>query len=73
MSEEKIRQVVHEEGFSGGHSTGIGFSNVVKRLQLFYGFEDVLRIESEEGKGTNILLRIKREGAGTYDQASHSG
>jgi sensor histidine kinase YesM len=73
MSQEKICQVVHEEVFPEGHSTGIGFSNVVKRLQLFYGFEDVLRIESEEGKGTNILLRIKREGAYTDDQASHSG
>ncbi|MGG3915332.1 sensor histidine kinase [Rossellomorea vietnamensis] len=73
MSQEKIRQILHEEGSREGHSTGIGFSNVVKRLQLFYGFEDVLRIESEEGKGTKISLRIIREGAGTDDQASHSG
>ncbi|MCR8849414.1 histidine kinase [Rossellomorea sp. SC111] len=73
MSQEKMRHILLEGGSPESHSTGIGFSNVVKRLQLFYGFEDVLRIESEEGKGTKISLRIKREGADTDDQASHSG
>ncbi|BCB04254.1 sensor histidine kinase [Bacillus sp. KH172YL63] len=73
MPQEKIREILHEEVSREGHSTGIGFSNVVKRLQLFYGYEDVLRIQSKVGEGTNIMLRITREGAERYDQASNSG
>lgn len=73
MLREKIRQIVEEEALPEGHSTGIGFSNVVKRLRLFYGVEDVIEIESEEGKGTTITLRIKREGAENHDQVAHRG
>ncbi|MCM2605604.1 histidine kinase [Rossellomorea marisflavi] len=73
MPWEKIRQIVEEEALPEGHSTGIGFSNVVKRLRLFYGVEDVIEIESEEGKGTTITLRIKREGAENHDQIAHRG
>lgn len=43
-----------------GHSTGIGFANVVKRLQLFYGREDVVEIESAEGIGTKIILKLPK-------------
>ncbi|WP_282020081.1 sensor histidine kinase [Planomicrobium okeanokoites] len=43
-----------------GHSTGIGFANVVKRLQLFYGREDVVTIESAPGKGTKIILKLPK-------------
>lgn len=41
-----------------GHSTGIGFQNVVKRLQLFYGVEGLVTIESKEGKGTKVIIQI---------------
>ncbi|QHJ69185.1 sensor histidine kinase [Planococcus halotolerans] len=43
-----------------GHSTGIGFANVVKRLQLFYGREDVVIIESTPGRGTKIILKLPK-------------
>lgn len=39
-------------------STGIGFRNVVQRLRLFYGKEDVVDIHSEPGHGTVVLLKI---------------
>lgn len=39
-------------------STGLGTSNVFKRLKLYYGKEDIVGIESEIDKGTKILISI---------------
>ncbi|MDQ0298154.1 nitrogen fixation/metabolism regulation signal transduction histidine kinase [Salibacterium salarium] len=39
-----------------GHSTGLGLTNVIRRLQLFYQLEDVVEIESEPDGGTVIRL-----------------
>jgi sensor histidine kinase YesM len=61
MSKDKVTQILEERQVeSEGHSTGIGFSNVVKRLRLFYGFEDVILIESKEGHGTKVILKIPK-------------
>ncbi|RTR32274.1 sensor histidine kinase [Robertmurraya yapensis] len=62
MPKEKIEQILNERTVqTEGHSTGIGFSNVVKRLRLFYGYEDVLLIESTEGKGTKVIIKILKK------------
>jgi sensor histidine kinase YesM len=61
MSEDKIKQILEERLVeTEGHSTGIGFSNVVKRLRLFYGYEDVIHIESSEGRGTKVVLKLPK-------------
>lgn len=61
MPEEKIDQILNEQQVhSEGHSTGIGFSNVVKRLRLFYGYEDVITIESSRGSGTKVVIKIEK-------------
>ncbi|MDU5145647.1 MAG: histidine kinase [Paenibacillus dendritiformis] len=39
-------------------STGLGLQNVFKRLQLFYGREDIVELESEIGRGTTVRLRL---------------
>ncbi|MEB9892702.1 two-component sensor histidine kinase, partial [Bacillus cereus] len=39
-------------------STGLGLQNVFKRLQLFYGRQDIVELESEIGRGTTIRLRL---------------
>lgn len=72
MSEEKIRQILEEAPVaSEGHSTGIGFSNVVKRLRLFYGHEDVIDIKSVLDGGTKVILKIpKTRGSESYDKAA---
>ena len=44
-----------------GHTTGIGVYNVVQRLKLFFGIEDVFDIKSERNIGTTIILKIPRE------------
>jgi sensor histidine kinase YesM len=46
---------VHSEN---GKSTGIGFQNVIRRLRLFYGREDVVEIHSKPGQGTMVILHI---------------
>lgn len=43
-----------------GHSTGIGLTNVIRRLQLFYQTAHVVEIESEKGWTTVRLLLPKR-------------
>jgi sensor histidine kinase YesM len=62
MPEEKIRQILEGQQIvqTGGHSTGIGLSNVVKRMRLFYENEDVLEIQSEMGYGTKVVLNIPK-------------
>lgn len=72
MAEEKIRQILEEHAVqTEGHSTGIGISNVVKRLRLFYGLEDVIEIETgrmPDGLGgTKVILKIPKTRSITYD------
>lgn len=43
-------------------SNGVGLSNVIARLRLFFGREDIFTIESEgPGKGTKTTIRIPLE------------
>lgn len=48
-----------------GHSTGIGINNVIRRLQLFYGADDIIEVESgfdlAGHGGTRILLRLPKQ------------
>jgi sensor histidine kinase YesM len=75
MEEQKIREILEERlTETQGHSTGIGISNVVRRLRLFYGLDDVFRIESRPGQGTKVQLILpKARGVGGHDQAAHRG
>ena len=62
MLEEKRIQLLSEQSVPlEGHSTGIGFSNVIKRLRLFYGREDVIEIKSTIGSGTTVCLKIPKQ------------
>ncbi|GMK46761.1 hypothetical protein PghCCS26_38900 [Paenibacillus glycanilyticus] len=40
------------------NSMGFGTRNVIKRLRLFYNRQDVVRIESEPGRGTSVILLL---------------
>lgn len=39
-----------------GHTTGIGMSNVIHRLEIFYGINDILSIKSQVGEGTEVSI-----------------
>ncbi|MCJ8011605.1 histidine kinase [Paenibacillus sp. KQZ6P-2] len=43
---------------SGQSGSGIGLRNVHQRLQLFYGHEYGLSVESEEGKYTRVMMKV---------------
>ncbi|MUT68765.1 sensor histidine kinase [Paenibacillus sp. NEAU-GSW1] len=63
MAQDRIRQIVEErepDRQQDGHSTGIGFSNVVRRLRLFYNRSDVIEIRSTEGSGTSVILSLPK-------------
>lgn len=61
MTEEKVQQMLQvKKTKSEGHFTGIGISNVVKRLILFYNYEDVFDIKSKVGIGTKVILKIPK-------------
>ncbi|WP_186576937.1 sensor histidine kinase [Aquibacillus kalidii] len=62
MSADKVSSILEgQSNETEGHSTGIGVSNVIKRLTLFYGVEDIINIESALGIGTKVVLNIPRK------------
>lgn len=65
MTEEVRMSLLRlESGSDKKKSTGLGTKNVFKRLQLFYGVNGLVDIESELGKGTKVTIRIppRKEG-----------
>lgn len=60
MNETKINQVLNK----GMNMNKVGIRNVHERLQLHYGKDYGLQIESEEGIGTEVILvmPVKYEG-----------
>ena len=63
---EKIAEIMKCEPVpqeEGSDSTGIGLSNVISRLRLYYNRNDVFEIHSlAPDKGTEICIRIPMEG-----------
>ncbi len=60
IARERLQQLAENKADSTGrsHTTGIGLSNVHKRLQHFFGVSCGCIIESELGQGTCIILTI---------------
>ncbi|WP_053375450.1 sensor histidine kinase [Paenibacillus sp. FJAT-27812] len=60
---EEVRQSLMrlESDASSKQSTGLGTKNVFKRLQLFYGANELIEIESKLGQGTKVTIRIPKE------------
>ncbi|WP_246031478.1 sensor histidine kinase [Salibacterium salarium] len=60
MEKEQIQGIQSPNNIASdghvGHSTGLGLTNVIRRLQLFYQLEDVVEIESEPSGGTVVRL-----------------
>ena len=72
IAREKMEQLLNGDvAPMEGHSTGIGFQNVVKRLQLFYGAEDLIAIDSKEGRGTKVIIQIPTAREEVADEASY--
>ena len=67
MSPEEVNNLLHNK--EEGH---IGLYNVMRRLQLYYGREDVCHIESTKGEGTTVTLFLYKEGGNLHDESHHS-
>ncbi|WP_094552172.1 sensor histidine kinase [Petroclostridium xylanilyticum] len=61
MSAEKIKEIMEIEEESAGSDKSIGIDNVNKRVQLLYGKQYGVHIESELYKGTKITIIIPLE------------
>lgn len=59
---QKYRHLPRSDKKKGhtGHSTGLGLENVIRRLQLFFGINDLVQILSEPEKGTKIQLYLPK-------------
>ncbi|MCZ2258483.1 sensor histidine kinase [Sporosarcina sp. G11-34] len=67
IDKEKIEQLLSLSTVKDdhvGHSTGIGLTNVIRRLQLYYQMKNVVEIESEKGQWTTIRLLLPKSGKG---------
>lgn len=74
ISPENIELLLNGQMDSNeGHSTGIGFQNVVKRLQLFYGVDNLVSIESKVGTGTKVIIQIPETREEISDEAINRG
>jgi len=58
MSEERAAAVLHGNLEEESMHTGVGVKNVNKRLNIIFGEEYGLMIESEVGVGTTVLVKI---------------
>lgn len=57
MTEERLKEVF--SGYMPGDSkSGFGIGNVHERIQLYFGADYGLSVESEEGKGTVCSITI---------------
>jgi len=79
MSKAKISRIMGEgNSFDVAHEhhlTGLGLTNVIERIKLFYNVEDtndVIAIYSVEGEGTTVVLKIPKRGCSRYVQAIDS-
>ncbi|GIO25521.1 sensor histidine kinase [Ornithinibacillus bavariensis] len=72
MEAEKMEQLLNSKLKSGDStSTGIGFRNVVERLRLYYGFDEVIKMESIVGSFTKIVLHIPKQNGGSNDAGTN--
>jgi len=58
MDEDTINSLLTDNTITS-HSTGIGISNVKRRLEFFYNSTDTIFIESQIGVGTKVLVKLK--------------
>ncbi|MFP4662156.1 MAG: sensor histidine kinase [Halanaerobiales bacterium] len=61
IKEEKLKYLMQQLNNRNLHGKNIGMENIYRRLELYYGKEFNISIESEEGKGTTVILIIPLE------------
>jgi len=61
-TKQRLERLEDRTEQSGGNSqsTGLGFINVMKRLQLYYGIRNFFTIDTKEGEGTEIRIKLPK-------------
>lgn len=67
FSREKIGEKTGENGMKFTH---VGIANVEERIRLYFGEEYGVQVESEEGKGTAVTLKLPLRIQGNYVKIS---
>ena len=62
MEEEVSTKLLEEGRTIQTKGSGVGVQNVYRRIQLYYGIEYGVEIQSEVDEGTTILIKIPLEG-----------
>lgn len=60
ISEERLTVIISENYSSEGAHHGIGLKNIRKRLKIIFGDNADVLIRSEQGKGTEVTLRMSQ-------------
>lgn len=58
MTEEEARLVLTDSNRVHKHGSGVGLVNIHRRIQLLFGLEYGLRIESEPDEGTTVWIEL---------------
>lgn len=56
MTKEHLQKILEEQ--QGERKQGFGMANVNERIQLYYGREYGIQIESELGEGTKVIISV---------------
>lgn len=59
MTEKRLREI--RRAIQTGERAGFGLAAVAERIRLYYGPEYGIKIDSEEGKGTTIEVRLAKK------------
>lgn len=58
MTKERVRELLSGNVMPSARGSGIGVTNVNKRIRLYFGEEYGLEIQSEPDEGTEMILRM---------------
>lgn len=61
IGSDQLRALLRGDRPKSEHFTGIGIGNVDERIKAIYGMDYGINIFSEEGKGTRVILLLRRE------------
>ncbi len=67
MSAEMVENLLTDSKRIRKKGSGIGIHNVHERIQLYFGKEYGLKIESEPDEGTTVIIHLPKRIGGTYE------
>ncbi len=65
MDKDQINDILHQDVYD---KAGIGIKNVRDRIQIYFGEQYGLDIESEPDEGTKVIIRMPQIKEGDYDE-----